>query len=93
MHDKAVTLADRLAHALLAGIAGCITGVLAWGVFAVWLGRYFLSLENLHFLDTIAWFSIVPAAVGFLAPNLVLDVFGLLWKWAWKIVRQGPPPA
>ena len=75
-------------------MAGCITGALVWVLFAMWLGRFFLSLENLHFLGTVKWFSVVPAFMGFVAPALVLEVFGVAWKWIWEFIHRtgGIPP-
>lgn len=89
MEANRVTFADRVASAVLSAIAGGITGTLVWVLFAMWLGRFFLSLENLHFVDTVKWFSIGPGVIGFVAPNLVLEFFGHLWKWMWEFVRGG----
>ncbi len=97
MRNKAVTsrvtFADRAASALVAAIAGGVTGTLVWALFALWLGRYFLSVTDLHFLDTVTAFSVIPASIGFLAPALAPNIFGFLWKGMWKILREGPPPA
>lgn len=85
---------DRLASAAVAAVAGGLTGALLWILFALWLGRYFLTLEDLHFIDTVLTGAGIAAVVGFTAPNALPDFFGRVWHWLWALVSRGgmPPP-
>lgn len=86
-------LGDRVASAAVAAVAGGLTGVLLWVLFALWLGRYFLTLEDLHFIDTVLSSAGIAAVVGFTAPNTLPDFFGRVWHWLWALVRRcGMPP-
>ena len=88
MQEEKVTLADRFSSAVLSAVAGCITGALVWVLFAMWLGRFFFSLESLHFLDTVKWFAVTPAVIGFVAPNIVLELFEVAWKWTREFIKR-----
>lgn len=87
-------LGDRVASAAVAAVAGGLTSALLWTLFALWLGRYFLTLEDLHFIDTVLTSAGIAAVVGFTAPNALPDSFGRLWHGLWALVSRGgmPPP-
>ena len=90
-----IDLGDRLASAAVAAVGGALTAALLWIVVALWLGRYFLTLEELHFIDTVLSGAVLAGVVGFAAPNALPEFFGRIWHWLWALVSKGgamPPP-
>jgi len=89
MRTDKVAISERLASAFLGLLAGGVTGSIVWVLFAMWLGQYILTPENLYYLDTVVGFSIVPAIIGFIAPNRMIALFATIWGWMWKIASNG----
>lgn len=88
-------LSERLSIALIAALAGALTGGMFWYLFAVGLGRYLLSVDHLHFIDALTWCAAIPAIGGLLAPDRTVRTFGAIRRWTCEFIRLGggmPPP-
>lgn len=85
---QAATFLDRVAIAFLSGFIVLITAVPLWIIFA---GLNLSATPIFIFpLSAIGWFTGLMAVLGFLrAENLLLEIYGRLWRFMKGLVSGG----